>query len=244
MIGEIISRSRNNILTLSNPPLQMLTNSDKRALFFLSLCGFLIFFRFVWFFPGNWKLLLNIEAHTCCASTFLFFVWNLFLAALPYLFARMTDWAKSLPLVGVLLLFWLLFLPNAPYVISDLKHLRPRYGVPYPYDVVVFITCAFTGLYLGGLSIVKVMQRVDWQNWRMGSKALSFLVFPLAGFGIFLGRVLRWNSWDLFQQPIQLFSDIVRVTSDANWQGTIFLFTVGYGLALLAGTGFVLRTSK
>ncbi|MEL6355546.1 MAG: DUF1361 domain-containing protein, partial [Bacteroidota bacterium] len=193
---------------------------------------------------GNWQLILDLEAHTCCASTFLFFVWNLFLATLPYAFARMADSVKAISVLGTLLLLWLLFLPNAPYVISDLKHLRPRAGVPYPYDVVVFISCAFTGLYLGGLSIVNVMRRVGWREWSTGSKALSFLVFPLAGFGIFLGRVLRWNSWDLFQRPQQLFVDIVRVVSDANWQGTILLFTVGYGLALLVGTGLVLKTSK
>lgn len=217
----------------------MLLSSDYRSFLALALCGLLITIRFTFFYPANLGLLFDLETHTTGGTTLLFFVWNLFLATLPYFFSRLADLTSSKLFIGFLLLLWLLFLPNAPYVISDLKHLRPRAYVPYWYDIITFISCALTGLYLGALAVINVMRQTSWSTWSSGAKWASVLLFPICGFGIFLGRVLRWNSWDAFSRPHHLFADIWSNFADPNVRPTILLFVFGYGLALLIGTWLV-----
>ena len=217
----------------------MLLTSDLRVISSLAFCGFLITIRFAFFYPADLGLLFDLEIHTTGGTTLLFFVWNLFLATLPYFFSRLADLTSSQVITGILLLLWLLFLPNAPYVISDLKHLRPRAHVPYWFDVITFTSCALTGLYLGALAVINVMRQTNWSAWNSGAKWLSLLLFPLCGFGIFLGRVLRWNSWDAFSRPHHLFVDIWSNFANPQVQPTILLFVFGYGLALLLGTWLV-----
>lgn len=214
----------------------MLIPADRHAFLSLAFCGLLLGSRFAFFYPADLSLLFDFGVHTRGGSTFLFFVWNLFLATLPYFFSRLADSSTNRLLVGILLLLWLLFLPNAPYVISDLKHLRPRASVPYWFDVVTFISCALTGLYLGALAVINVMHQVNWRSWSRLSKVASLLLFPLCGFGIFLGRVLRWNSWDAFSRPHHLVADIATNFADASMRPQMLVFIFGYGLALFLGT--------
>src|SRR5688572_2696654 len=85
----------------------------------------------------------------------IFLVWNLFLAWIPFIIAFLVSRRLekiSLPTLCICLFVWLLFLPNAPYLITDLIHLRPRDGIPLWYDAVIFFLFAFHGLLLGLLS--------------------------------------------------------------------------------------------
>lgn len=219
----------------------MLCSSDYRAFFALAFCGLLIVIRFAFFYPGNLGLIFDLDVHTAGGTTLLFFTWNLFLATLPYLFSRLADLTKNQAIIGFLLVLWLLFLPNAPYLISDLKHLRPRANVPYLFDVFTFTSCALTGLYLGALAVNNVMKQLRWHTWNIPSKWASFLLFPLCGFGIFLGRVLRWNSWDMFSRPHDLATGMWASVTDSNMQPTIVLFVFGYGIALKLATWMVYK---
>jgi uncharacterized membrane protein len=140
---------------------------------------------------------------------FVFLIWNLFLAWLPYLMAlyigrkaRMgTGWLLLLPA----LLFWLFFLPNAPYLITDLKHLRLRPPVPFWFDIVLLFSSATTGLMLGVVAVYEVHEA--FKCWFSERKAhlLIFSSIALSGFGVWLGRFQRFNSWDVFTQPWRLF---------------------------------------
>jgi uncharacterized membrane protein len=140
--------------------------------------------------------------------------WNLFLAWLPMIAAltaynlKKRDtrgvWALIVPCVFL----WLLFFPNAPYILTDLLHLYARDGVPLWYDLILLIAFAWTGTFLGLVSLYLMHMLAR----RAAGEAVGWFfilaVLALTGFGVYLGRFPRWNSWDLFFNTSELFTDI------------------------------------
>jgi len=124
-------------------------------------------------------------------STYLFLVWNLMLAMIPL--------ALAMPERGGLGRFavWLLFFPNAPYLVTDLVHLRPR-SAPYWFDIGMLVAFAWAGLFAGTVGLERMVMRID-DRWR---RALFLAgVGASSGFAIWLGRFLRLNSWDPILRP-------------------------------------------
>ena len=148
------------------------------------------------------------------ALTFFFLNWNLLLAWIPFVCAFVMvvlaqKRALPLPLLLVLFSVWLLFFPNAPYIISDLMHLAPRQGVPIWYDAMLIFSYAWNGLLVGFASLWLVQQVIterfgSWIGWGMAMFSLL-----AAGFGVYLGRFQRWNSWDVVVDPIGLAREIL-----------------------------------
>ena len=138
--------------------------------------------------------------------TFIFLLWNLFLAWIPYLCSL---WITSLHqrnphrwwYLFIPGFFWLIFLPNAPYMVTDLLHLNERQPVPFWYDIGMLATFAWTGCFLAFASI-RAMQDVvgdflgRWVSW-----LFAFSMMGLSGVGIYLGRFMNWNSWDVILHP-------------------------------------------
>ncbi|RYF45189.1 MAG: DUF1361 domain-containing protein, partial [Cytophagaceae bacterium] len=124
-------------------------------------------------------------------------LWNLFLATLPLVWSTTLQSAlrrgRSL-WAGACFGLWLIFLPNAPYLLTDLIHLEPNPHVPLWYVLAILLSCAGTGTLLGYLSLLDIHAGVE----RRRGKALGWFVatasLMLCGFGIYLGRFLRWNS--------------------------------------------------
>lgn len=140
---------------------------------------------------------------------FAFLVWNLFLAWLPFLFAVVVYGCAERPLVlGVMGPLWLLFLPNALYLVTDLIHLYPWNNVPFWYDAIMFFAFALTGLMLGLLSLYLVHAVVTRHLGQQLGWVFALLVSALSGLGVYIGRFLRWNSWDVFTNPLRLLQDI------------------------------------
>lgn len=142
---------------------------------------------------------------------FWFLVWNLFLAWLPFLFAELSYiWRqRPLPFLGVGFL-WFIFLPNSLYIVTDLMHLRPLPAIPVWYDAFMIFSFALTGLLLGFLSLQRMHDLVAARygfglGWLFAANTLA-----LSSFGIYIGRFLRWNSWDIFTNPGPLLADIAR----------------------------------
>lgn len=146
--------------------------------------------------------------------TFIFLLWNLFLAWIPYLVALKTDRLRRAGVgrlgIAFPLLVWLAFLPNAPYVITDFVHFRHSPSVPFWYDLTLFFTTACLGLTLGLLSIYEV--HLILKRWfsRYLANFLILSAIGLCGFGVWLGRFQRWNSWDIVTRPEALFRDIAE----------------------------------
>ncbi len=147
-------------------------------------------------------------------GTFAFLLWNLFLAWIPYilalLFQRWIAKGKSLWLTGPLFFAWLVFLPNAPYIITDFLHLRWRHPIPHWFDLMTLFIFAYVGLKLG-LSAVRLIHRSVAAVY---SKKLAWLIsicsLMLCGHGVYLGRVLRYNTWDLLYQPMEILRDFLH----------------------------------
>jgi len=173
---------------------------------------------------------------------FLFLIWNLFLAVIPFALSTMLGTAKG-PLRARMLVpagaAWLLFFPNAPYILTDLFHLDARPGVPLWYDLALILSCAWNGLMLAYASLSD-MQRLVQQRLGFGAGwAFATLALLLSSFGIYLGRYLRFNSWDVLTNPLTLFFDIVnRILHPFSFPGT-WGMTLVFGVFLLIGYGTV-----
>lgn len=145
-------------------------------------------------------------------TTFLFLVWNLFLAWIPYWIALSIDVFhqkfNSKILTGIVLSSWLFFLPNAPYIVTDLLHLRWRQPIPMWYDMMLIVSFAWTGLMLGFFSLHEIQLFLKKRVNNIIAWIFIIFAISLTGFGIFLGRFLRWNTWDILTNPISLFHDI------------------------------------
>jgi uncharacterized membrane protein len=146
-------------------------------------------------------------------STFRFLVWNLFLAWLPYLCSLCIvllhqRYPRRWWLLVIPSALWLVFLPNAPYIITDLWHLQERRPVPPWYDIGMFAAFAWTGLFLAVASLNAMQNIVRGYLGRVVSWLFAFGAIALSGLGIYLGRFLDWNSWDLIFHPRAVLIDV------------------------------------
>jgi uncharacterized membrane protein len=138
--------------------------------------------------------------------------WNLLLAWIPFALALVayerSRAGVAMPLLLALALLWLLFLPNAPYIVTDLKYVGDGGGVPVLYDVLLLSAAAWTGLLLGLTSLFLMHAVARRVIGAVNAWAFVVGVLALSSFGIYLGRVQRWNSWDVFVRPGSLLGEI------------------------------------
>ena len=142
-----------------------------------------------------------------------FLIWNLFLAWLPLVFALLAQESFQPPPArnwhfALLAGAWLLFFPNAPYIFTDLGHLWTHFAAHFWVDLMLILSCALTGLVLGFVSLFLMQGIVR----RIAGETVSWLFVAatagVGGFGVWLGRFLRFNSWDVLFQPVKLYHDI------------------------------------
>ena len=167
-------------------------------------------------------------------------VWNLLLAWLPLAFAYLAvrPRATPRPLRLAFCLAWLLFLPNAPYLVTDMIHLPYGGGIPILYDVVLLFSTALCGLALGLVSLRWIQAAVAGRLGVWPGRLFGLAALGMAGFGVYLGRYLRWSSWDIVLKPVALARDIWLhvIHPIQHWQAwaLAFLFaallTFAYGL--------------
>jgi uncharacterized membrane protein len=131
--------------------------------------------------------------------------------------------------VAALVLSWLLFFPNAPYILTDLFHLRLKSNVPIWFDLLLILSFAWVGLLYGFMSLWDIEKILSQKINRKFVPVISLFLLFLGSFGIYLGRYLRWNSWDIIREPFELFYDISdRFLNPFNhprtWGMTLFMF--------------------
>jgi uncharacterized membrane protein len=142
-----------------------------------------------------------------------FLPWNLFLAWMPLLFAlglRINIAKKpwlSWQNIG-LSVFWLGFLPNSFYIMSDLIHLQSSGETSILYDIAMLMSFVVNGLILGYISIYIVHQQLSKRLKPLKTSAVIGFVFLCCGFAIYLGRYLRWNTWDILVNPAGILFDL------------------------------------
>jgi len=183
-------------------------------------------------------MLFIYRTHLSGHVTYQFLVWNLFLAWIPLGFALLmwkVDHARqrSLPALAILFCCWLLFFPNAPYIITDLQHVDSRWPIPIWYDLALVFFFAWNGLILGFISLWIVQGIVAAQFGRVAGWALAILALLAGSFGIYLGRFLRFNSWDIITEPEHLLRNILtRIANPLEHPPTVSM-TLVYALVLI-----------
>lgn len=160
--------------------------------------------------------------------------WNLFLSWIPLLIAfvarAVSKRFERLSLVIALLsVFWLLFFPNAPYMVTDLVHLSVDYNRDLTWHDSIML------FYYAQISLINGLVSLYWMHgaWnRTYSKNVGLILllisFPLGGFGVFLGRIVRLNSWDILHDSQAFFNSIWTSVYDR----TALLLSVEFGLLL------------
>ena len=150
------------------------------------------------YYSGNWS--------------FFFLNWNLFLAFVPWALTTISfikpKIQSSFFSIVILLVFWLMFFPNAPYIITDLFHLRVIKSMPIWYDTLMILSYAWTGMLFGFLSLLDIEEILKRKLPRALVACISVFLLFVGSFGIYIGRYLRWNTWDLFTRTSEVLTDI------------------------------------
>jgi uncharacterized membrane protein len=179
----------------------------------------------------------NLSSHT---NHFQFLIWNLILAWIPLALAalsyriatRRSDPARWI--VVPVALVWLLFFPNAPYIVTDFVHLGEFHdAVPIWFDVMLIAWYAWTGLLLGIVSLRLMQEIVTRAAGSVAGWGLVVLVTVLGSIGIYWGRFLGWNSWNVFQAPLALFDKAFDRSGQPNAGVRMLGFTVLFALLFL-----------
>lgn len=167
--------------------------------------------------------LVEIRTYETGNSYYRFLIWNLFLAWVPLLLAiaayararRRTDWV-----VAALLVPWLLFFPNAPYLLTDFVHLESdvvhqRLAAPVWYDALMLSAFAWTGVLLGFSSLLLVQTIVRWTLGARAAWAAVVVALGLGSVGVYVGRFVRLNSWDALLHPGRVLDLLQSQHTDA-----------------------------
>ncbi|RAJ75519.1 putative membrane protein [Chitinophaga dinghuensis] len=165
-------------------------------------------------------------------------VWNLFLALVPF---AITIWMERHPVEMrhrlkwySCFVVWLLFIPNAPYILTDLFHLYDG-GISVWFELILILSFGWNGLIMGYLSI-RSMERMWKQRYsRWPAWLFTFPVMFLCGMGVYIGRYLRWNSWDVLQDPIPLAKDLLVLVLHPWENRSAWAFTLLMGIFLSLG---------
>lgn len=149
-------------------------------------------------------------------------IWNLFLAWIPFVLAYIAyalSWKRIWLYIVIpgFAFLWLIFFPNAPYILTDLQHLgRISPDTPLWYDVIMLVWFSWTGMLLGLISLYMMHEIVQRNFGRWPGWGFVLIVSGLSSAGIYVGRFLRWNSWDILQNPSELAMDILGLVIDPS----------------------------
>jgi uncharacterized membrane protein len=166
-------------------------------------------------------------------------VFNLALAWIPFAAAVLAYLASRRRITFYLIMpictvVWLIFFPNAPYLLTDFQHLAFRgSNSPMWFDVILMIWFAWTGLMLGIASLYLMHEIVDRTFNPLTGWVFAIGATALSSIGIYLGRFLRWNSWDLLYDPIPIARDMVDIVRDPSGNLPTYVFTILFTLLFL-----------
>jgi uncharacterized membrane protein len=163
---------------------------------------------------------------------FSFLAWNLFLAWIPLFISQilknnLSKWKAIEASVA-----WFLFFPNSMYIITDFIHLKSASSMPYWYDIILISSFSISGLIIGYNSLDKV--REFWSKKikvRYVNIAIGVILF-ISAYGVYLGRFLRWNSWDALTNPIRLIEDVFNSLAHPFTSPKAWGVTIVYGIFL------------
>jgi len=179
--------------------------------------------------------------------TYAFLLWNVGLAAVPTAVAlalrALVSARRRAAALGAFAV-WLCFLPNAPYIVTDFVHLQFRAPIPVWYDAALLAAFAVAGLVLGYASVAEVRSALADEFGERVASLVAFGSLFLCGFGVYVGRFLRWNSWDIVTDPLPLARVVAHGLLDPLGHPTGLAISVAYGLALMVGYTLLRRAAS
>jgi uncharacterized membrane protein len=200
----------------------------------------LSFQKLLWIFFAFIGGLIVVRFIYSGKHAFIFLVWNLFLAWIPFTISGYFKEMEKAAIAKQLLLFsaWLIFFPNALYIVTDLIHLDQETSVPKWYDAVLLFSAAAIAVIMAFVSLLRLEKYLLLRFDRRAMEIIVFSVLFLGSFGVYLGRFLRWNSWDILSNPFGLLSAIGdRILFPLHhlqtWGITVILTTTFYLLYLV-----------
>lgn len=171
--------------------------------------------------------------------TYIFLIWNIFLAWIPLALAMYTKQSKSKWLATASFLAWLVFFPNSHYILTDIFHLRVRPGIPLWYDLMLLLITSWTGAMLGFLSLMEIHQMLR-KRFSNGVTWLGIAtILGLESFGIYMGRYIRFNSWDILTNPMGLIQWMLDVFIHPFQNKSVYKFTLLFALFLMLSYVFL-----
>lgn len=184
---------------------------------------------------SGFSLLVRIKLNK--SFFYLFLIWNVFLAIIPYAITMYLSTKKNVSklMLGFGFLVWLAFLPNAPYIVTDLIHLRTANNTFLWLDIIVVLSFALSGLFLFYVSLIEMQNLIKSKFEKLPIKTITTSILFLCGFGVYLGRFLRYNSWEIISGPQILFMDIMNIIIAPFQHYEAWLFIIGFGMFLVVG---------
>jgi uncharacterized membrane protein len=164
-------------------------------------------------------------------------IWNLFLAWIPFMlayFAHAVSWRRATLylIIPAIAFLWLIFFPNAPYMLTDLQDLSRRASdAPLWYDVIIVVWMSWTGMMLGVVSLYLMQDIIIRTFGRTTGWIFVFVISALSSFGIYIGRFVRLNSWDILQNPAEAAQLIMGIVIDPSRR--LAAFTILYTIFFL-----------
>lgn len=158
--------------------------------------------------------------------SYVFLVWNLFLAFIPWWISNILKRKEKLTFIHIpIIAIWLLFLPNAPYILTDLFHLKPRIGLPLWFDLILVLSFALTGMIVFFKSLKDMLKLLTNRLSQLYVTIITPFIFWLVAYGLYLGRYLRFNSWDIVH-PFRLMNASFNILFEKDTIGFTFIFSV------------------
>ncbi len=171
------------------------------------------------------------------SSGFARIVWNLFLAYIPvFLSVWLFRWSsRRSPVWWVIFAIFIAFLPNAPYILTDIIHYIWLIQKRIPDSIIIFaVTPQYLIFLIGGFqAYVMSLLNLEFYLTKVGQEksifAVQILIHFLSAIGIYLGRFLRFNSWDFVTQPDELAETLAR---DLSHKQPVLAITITFIILL------------
>lgn len=180
----------------------------------------------------SFAIVINILRVLFFGSTaFLYILWNIILATIPFtissillVYTKKENIIKPFFIIGFII--WLLFLPNAPYVVTDFIHLGRIHAVPVMFDIFVLFSSAWVSLLMGLYSIFHIERILLLKYSKKITNIIILIIILITSFGIYLGRFLRFNSWDFFTSHNSLITSIWKIFTQSNNYVNVYGYTL------------------
>lgn len=180
---------------------------------------------------------------------FSYLPWNLMLAWLSLIITLWLErtvhrnlWSSwyALAVTGL----WLVLLPNTFYMISDFVHIQEVGRVDLLYDIVMFSSFILNGLLLGLVSLFIVHWELARRVTARTAATFMGVIILLCSFAIYIGRELRWNTWDILTNPSSVLFDVSDRVLNPREHPQAFTTTASFFVLLCSTYGVVWYMAK